>query len=59
MSADVFVTYLPGRSPLLDVFEFDTSAHTEARASLLDALQKPWIVFKSVVEPIVLRFEPD
>src|SRR3990167_7382924 len=42
---------------LLDVFQFHASAHTEARASLLDALHKPRVVFKSVVKPVVLRFE--
>lgn len=46
-------------APLLDAFQFDASAHTEASASLLDALQEPRIVFKSVVEPVVLRFESD
>jgi len=42
-----------------DVFEFDASARAEAGASLLDALQEPWVVFNSVVEPVVLRLEPD
>ncbi len=59
MSPDVFVTYLPGRSPLLDVFEPDASARTNACSSLLDAPQKPRVVFKSVVKPVVLRLEPD
>jgi hypothetical protein len=44
---------------LFDVFEFDASTSTEASASLLDTLYKPWIVFKSVVEPVVLRLESD
>ena len=26
---------------------------------LLNALQEPWVVFEPVVEPVVLRFEPD
>src|SRR5207302_11324988 len=39
---------------LLDVFQLDAPSRTDACPSLLNPLQKPWIVFQPVVEPVIL-----
>jgi hypothetical protein len=41
------------------VFESDPASGAQAAPRLFDALQEPRIVFESVFEPVLFRFEAD
>ena len=43
----------------LDVFEARSALGPQAPAGCLDPLQKTWIAFQAIVEPIIFRLEAD
>src|SRR5215208_6737842 len=52
-------TGVPSRPLRLGVFQANATAGAQALARTLDPCEKTWVVFKTVVEPVLLRCEPD
>jgi hypothetical protein len=46
-------------SPGIEILQSNSKASLQGRTRLGDLSQKFWMVLDPVVEPIVLRFEPD
>ena len=44
---------------LLHILDLDAVSLAQAFSRLLDAAQKPWVVFEPIIEPVILGREAD